>query len=403
MKSLLLVYFLLLSGICQAQMPFEVFNTSNSDLPFNTVNVVIIDESAFVPIVWIGTEFGLASYSNNTWTVFTEANSGLSNNSIRSLFLDVDGSLWVGTFLGGLSKYDGATWTTFNTSNSAISDNYVRSIARYNGALWIGTTGGLNRFDGINWTVFTQSNTILRSNNIASLQPASDRLYVGTINGGLSEVRADTIRETFWSGNSLLSDNTIRDIAIGSTPNSILLACPAGGLYAFDGNSAWLQTTTASGLPSNELSAVAYAAGQAILGFEQDGFCPYSGICTPYLTSNSDLPDNHINDITLQSDGVIWLATEIGGLVRFDPSVSLSEVSSSELFTFSQQHGLLRIDSQVEADYSLYSAQGKRLANKRIYQGVNQISISDLSAGIYFLQIQYKGQVVNKRFFILNN
>ncbi len=384
-------------------MPFEIFNSSNSDLPFNTVNVIVIDETSFVPVVWVGTEFGLAAFSNNTWTVFTEANSDLPNNSIRSLFLDVDGSLWVGTFLGGLANYDGSTWTISNTSNSAISDNYVRSITRYNGALWVGTTGGLNRYDGINWTTFIQTNTILRSNNISALQATSDRLYVGTINGGLTVVRADTLSETFWSGNSLLSDNTVRDIAIGNTPNSVLLACPAGGLYAYDGNSSWLQTTTASGLPSNELSAIAYQNSQAIIGFEQDGFCPYSGICNPYLSSNSDLPDNHINDIALQSDGVIWLATETGGLVRFDPSVFISEVDNSEVFELTQQQNVFRVHSQVEAELNLYSNQGQLLFNSKIQEGENQIELNTYSAGIYFLQIQYDGQVLNKRFFIMNN
>ncbi len=68
---------------------------------------------------------------------------GLSNNSIRYIFQDSKGFIWLGT-LNGLSRYDGNSFVNFypETGNGiSLADSRIRDIQEdSNGFLWISTT-----------------------------------------------------------------------------------------------------------------------------------------------------------------------------------------------------------------------------------------------------------------------
>lgn len=49
---------------------------------------------------------------------------GLSNNSVRSIFRDSRGFLWIGTE-SGLNKYDGYSFHQYYQSNSGLSDDAI--------------------------------------------------------------------------------------------------------------------------------------------------------------------------------------------------------------------------------------------------------------------------------------
>ena len=61
--------------------------------------------------------------SETTWTNYTQANSGLSNDDVHSIAIDAQGNKWFGTRGGGLSKFGTGTSTTviFSVSSNAIS------------------------------------------------------------------------------------------------------------------------------------------------------------------------------------------------------------------------------------------------------------------------------------------
>jgi hypothetical protein len=97
--------------------------------------------------MWIGTINGLVKWVNNTWTVYTESNSGLPANHISDIELGVAGTIWVSAhqlqtwpYYGGISKYDGATWTTYTPGNSPLSHIQVEKLKfDPTGMLWIST------------------------------------------------------------------------------------------------------------------------------------------------------------------------------------------------------------------------------------------------------------------------
>jgi len=132
-----------------------------SNLPSN--NVTALEEDYFGNI-WIGTLEGLVKYDNNSFQIFTIANTDVPLKFISSISASGNGDVWIGTSVYGFIKYDSGKWTLFNTSQrdplSGMSNQIVDLIADRNGTVWAfheslpteGKAGGLTEFNGIVWT-----------------------------------------------------------------------------------------------------------------------------------------------------------------------------------------------------------------------------------------------------------
>ncbi len=137
---------------------------------------------------WFGTGAGLVKYDGTNWTVYNSSNSGLPNNTIKSIKIDSTGNKWLGTYGGGLVKFDDTHWSVFSTSNSNLPDNYIVSVSiDGSGTKWIGTLyGGLAKYDDKSWTIYNRSNSGLPENYVSSiLIDSNGRKWIGT-NGGLA-------------------------------------------------------------------------------------------------------------------------------------------------------------------------------------------------------------------------
>lgn len=73
---------------------------------------------------------------------------GLPGVTVRHIFQDSKGLMWLGVESYGLCKYDGYSFELYNHSpnnNQIISNNVIETICDDNaGNLWIGTQYGLN-------------------------------------------------------------------------------------------------------------------------------------------------------------------------------------------------------------------------------------------------------------------
>lgn len=72
---------------------------------------------------------------------------GLSNNSVRSIFRDSRGFLWIGTE-SGLNKYDGYSFHQYYQSNSGLSDDAIFEVFEGpQGNIWIKTANEYSIYD----------------------------------------------------------------------------------------------------------------------------------------------------------------------------------------------------------------------------------------------------------------
>ena len=65
------------------------------------VLMVVIDNQG---TYWFGTRFGLTSFTGTVWTTYTTANSYLPDNYVNTLNVDMFGNLWIGTE-NGLARF----------------------------------------------------------------------------------------------------------------------------------------------------------------------------------------------------------------------------------------------------------------------------------------------------------
>ncbi len=93
-------------------------------------------------VVWVGTEGGgLIGLSHSGAIVFNK-NSGLPSDIVRTLYLDAEGTLWIGT-AAGLSCKRGDTISNF-AAHSGPAENPVLQILEDSSArLWLGTGQGI--------------------------------------------------------------------------------------------------------------------------------------------------------------------------------------------------------------------------------------------------------------------
>lgn len=188
---------------------WHYYTTENSVLPSNFVTDVVEDQQCNIYVSTI--EFmsvltddiengGIIKISpDGIWTHYSKDNSPLTTNNTFSMLVDPDNNLWIGTinaatpesFLdegGGLCRLSPTgEWTIYNTSNSGIGADNIMSLAMDEvGNLYAGSLDGyLSRLDTEgNWffnafVPYTFNGAIDARGSILNLYYHKGDLYVG--------------------------------------------------------------------------------------------------------------------------------------------------------------------------------------------------------------------------------
>ena len=121
--------------------------------------------------------FGQYSPSVNYTTA-----EGLPNNAIRSLFIDNENRLWIGTE-NGVSRLENGVFFTLDISNG-LGHNSCWDISQDDkGNMWFASYGGgVSKFNGKKFSVFTSKDG-LPSDKTRKVFPFKNKIYVGTEQG----------------------------------------------------------------------------------------------------------------------------------------------------------------------------------------------------------------------------
>ena len=202
----------------------------------------------------VGCERGLFEYQIENHKIVPFKLNGKQNDYLREKFilcttLDSKNNLWVGTKEGLvkiiLKDRRMEYYVNNNNSKLSISNNDIRTIYEdLNGTIWIGTNGGgLNRVDyiketkGITDKIYfvkylsnQEDENTLSNNNILSItQTNKGSLWLGTYGGGLNQLDINSgkvNRCTYFAGiqnstiYSILNENN--DVLWGSTNNGLI-------------------------------------------------------------------------------------------------------------------------------------------------------------------------------------
>ena len=260
--------------------------------------------------LWVGTWSGLCklpmdSDTGAPWNQFIRYKhldddpTSLSGNNVRTLLVDHNGVLWVGTDGRGLNRYDEQSngfvhYRNIPGDEHSISSDFIYSIFEDStGNLWVGTggDGGLNLYNSQsdNFTRFRHDPNLPASLNndivLALYGDRSGELWVGTAAGGVNwhDARKD------------------RFIHIRERQNN-----PDG----LRGNDVWAITEDGEG----DLWVGTYGEGVNRYDRRRGRFVHYAHI----PGDSRSLSHNNVLSICAARDGNVWIGTEGGGLNRYD-------------------------------------------------------------------------------------
>lgn len=323
-------------------------NTRNS-ISSNYIRSLSLDSQNQL---WVGTLNSLNIYNEeadnfNVYTSDPQESGRLSQTSVRDIFMDSQGGMWLGTYFGGLNYYHPFKDRFYNIQSTAkqssLSCNIIGCIQEDSeNNIWIGTnSGGVNCYNPYTRTFkhYTQKDG-LGSNDVKVIyiDEANDLVYIGTHTGGLSILnRKSGHIETICSYDA----NNI--YTLEPTENGEFWVSGMSTLIRFNPRSKSLTNITqqADGKPflTNQITAIVRDSKHRLWMIGEEGMDIYTEEngqllqCHGLLPAQSSVSQQIINCVyEAKQTGVFWIGTR-SGFYRF-------EEQTKEIRQFTTEEGL---------------------------------------------------------------
>jgi len=141
LNSCFFLYFIFTYSLFGQYLPSKNYTTADG-LPNNAVRSLFLDSN---DILWVGTENGISKMENGSFSNLDESD-GLGHNSCWDVSQDIYGNMWFASYGGGVSKFDGKKFTVFTTKNGLASNN-VRKVFSFKNKIYLGTEKGVSIID----------------------------------------------------------------------------------------------------------------------------------------------------------------------------------------------------------------------------------------------------------------
>lgn len=293
--------------------------------------------------LWVGTNEGVFIYDPEV-KIIERLNLPFEKgdtDEIWEIFLDIDGSMWIGTYSNGAFIVDPISRSIkkVNLDGDYERTETVKTISQGAfGNYWIGTRGGLfiyNKTKGV--TGFyrhdeREPTSIINSSLLDIMHDNRGETWIGT-RGGLSLLAKS--KQRFHSFGSHPSDNKFLNSSIVygfwiDKQENIWIATEDGGVNIYHPKTETFTYLMADANNPNTVSRNCIKAflddkkGNLWIGTFLGGIDVLNletGKYTHYRNDPSDpnsLSDNKVYDFLLDNEGYIWIGTT-SGIDRFDP------------------------------------------------------------------------------------
>ena len=338
----------------------------NPEALSNFVNAVLQTDDG---TLWVATTNGLGRYDGSAWTRFT-TDDGLPANMVYTLFLDANGELWAGTDAGA-ARFTGEA---FEAIGQGPPYGVYGIIQDFEGRYWFSGGGGVWRYDPAkaDWQEYSEQTGDMPTYTLYSAALDADgNLYFGSDGSGV--VRYDGEFSLWRAPNvpglaavgAILPASDGRLWFVQEYGDYVDVFDPAqetwsegpdlpGAPLAFDGegnvwtaeweNGLWIiapdgaetHVTTAEGLPSNLVTALAFEQDvqRAWIGTEA-GIAVFDGqtVTQIYNAENAGFAGDSIRILLATSDGSMWAASETN-LSRLGPGGAWFHYAAGDPFTY---------------------------------------------------------------------
>ncbi len=279
-----------------------VRHTVSTGFPDNQVNRIFKDSKGRI---WIPNVKGLSCLVDGQWK-FYNGQDGLTPLYVTSITEDKAGVLWFATEGQGVWSYDGSAWERYWTNKWEFLSGIRAVLPVAGGEVLFGRNGGISRFDGRKGSVFaTQDSGLVHNGVYALVRDSGGRIWAGTYLGlsVLEDGKWRTVEGTHQKGQ-------INDLSID----------PSGTIWMVTYNHI-KKVVDGKAVPveyGGFTSIAIDSSGVKWFGSTQNGVLRLEGDTRTWYRQGDNGPAiNVINDLTLDRDGVLWVATS-NGVSRFD-------------------------------------------------------------------------------------
>jgi signal transduction histidine kinase/ligand-binding sensor domain-containing protein len=256
--------------------------------------------------LWVGTYGnGVFRIANGRVDAYSIAD-GLLNPTIRAIFEDDEGSIWIGS-QNGLEQLRTGAFVTWNERHGLEDVNARAIFEDRDGVMWAGTATSLNRWENGKWIPVADQRL---SRILAIAQSRDGAHWFGTTNGLYRTANGST---KLYSTAQGLSHNTIRDIHEDrrgdvwvATDFGLNRIRPDGSVESF-----------AKRNGSDYAMAITETPDGRVWVATGGGLVETNGTNYAVHAAPRALPSNRLFGIESDDEGTVWIATEGDGVVRF--------------------------------------------------------------------------------------
>jgi ligand-binding sensor domain-containing protein len=269
--------------------------------------------------MWFSTFDGVATYDGHRWSRL-DRRSGLPDNLVTFTLFGAGDTTMFATHRGA-GILSGQGWKYLNR-NLGLGSNTINHLALDSrDGLWLSTEGGgLTRVFGDSLQTFTTDDGLPAGQVQASLPVSGDSVWVATKRGLalIAKGKVVDFQATAATDETLLPSAHYTALLLGSQ-NELWVASNGDGAWNREQSGRWHEYRVENGLGSNEVfSLSALPDGRTLFG-TQAGLSIFDGLDWRNLGTEDGLNPGAVRNIFVDSGGALWLASERGGVLKFDP------------------------------------------------------------------------------------
>ena len=288
----------------------EVLYDNTNGLPTSEANAIVETDDGFI---WIGSYAGLIRYDGNTFERMDSTN-GLT--SVKCLFTDSRGRLWIGTNDNGVAVMEKGRlrmWGKLDGMKSA----HTRAIAEdTNGVIYVATAGGITMIDD-EYTLSSIEDERVADANMRNLRLGNDGvLYATTDLGDLMTIRDGKVLNYIS-----LEDNPLKGagsiLPDPAAPGKLYQEAVDFGLYYIDVSDGFEILEKIDIAPLKYLLSMEYIDGKIWIcagngvGVLEDGH---------FTLLDNLIMNNNVGHVMMDYLGNLWFTSTRQGVLKVVPN-----------------------------------------------------------------------------------
>lgn len=280
--------------------------------------------------VWVGTTTGVARVRGQE-VVEAPASDVPGRMDARSLLVDREGSLWIGTDGLGLRRLRDASVAMLRTNAGPDSNTLMSLLQAPDGAIWMAANcGGAIRWkDGVA-RAFTTADGLPDNCSRALALDRDGSVWVGTV-AGAARISNGKVIQRVSRANGLSSDRVMA-LAVDRA-GALWVGTTDGGLDRVDASGV-THYGLATGLTSDDVRVILEARrGGMWVGTYGGGLWHIQGDRVTTLTRKDGLTNGIVLSVHEDPDGTVWIGTNGGGLNRWANGTLRAIGTDAGLFT----------------------------------------------------------------------